>query len=293
MTECRIALAIRVRNEWQLVRGLLEQLRPILDEAWVLDDASDVPVGPQLDGIVPRLIHVRALQWSGSGGKLGEGLQRDYLLQRIKRESRCDWVLQLDADERIPNVDALARLATTADVDGWVLPLVDFYITPGDAEFVNPRDPSMVREWFGVETRWTMALFRPRRPVYVSRGDVREPQGLRVRRVRESGQCVIEHFGKAISVAEWERKVDFYSQHYPEYREKWLARRGAAVHNGVSDFGSALQRRGDPSFDPTRAPVIHRYRARNDVRSRAKQLVYGVVGPSRWLVATETRVITP
>jgi hypothetical protein len=275
-----IALAVRVRDEWSLVRGLLESVRGICDEAWVMDDASEVQPPASLRGVVERTTIVRSTHWSGRGGALGEGLQRDHLLQLIKRRSRCPWVLQLDADERLSDPAALVDLIRTPEVDAWALPLVDYYITPKDAERSDDVQPGRVREWFGIETRWTLALFRAIPTVFVSRGDVREPQGFHPSRVQEAPSPLIEHYGKSVSVSEWERKVDFYVQHYPQYREKWLARRGAAVHDGLSDFATQLVRRGDAAFDPRTAPVIHRYRAQTGPRLVAKRFVYGLLSPS-------------
>lgn len=275
-----IALAVRVRNEWPLVRGLLDHVGDLCDEAWILDDASDVAPPPDLGRSVKRVVLIRARNWSGAGGRLGEGLQRDHLLQRIKRASTCEWILQLDADERLANPAALRQLTDEREVDGWVVPLVDFYITPDDAEKVDNEAPDRVRLWFGIETRWTLALFRTVPRSYVSRGDVREPQGLVEKRVRETAVARIDHYGKAVSITEWERKVDFYVAHYPEYREKWLSRRGAAVHRGTSDFGTALVRRDDPDFDPCTAPVLHRYRVERGPRTIAKQLFFGILGDS-------------
>jgi hypothetical protein len=49
----------------------------------------------------------------------------------------------------------------------------------------------------------------------------------------------VRHYGKALSVARWERKCDYYAQHFPRYAAKWQARRGAAIHTH-SDFGRPL-----------------------------------------------------
>lgn len=50
----------------------------------------------------------------------------------------------------------------------------------------------------------------------------------------------VRHYGKAISVEEWEKTCDYYGKHFPQYSEKWEKRKGKAVHNGVSDFGNKL-----------------------------------------------------
>ena len=57
--------------------------------------------------------------------------------------------------------------------------------------------------------------------------------------------CSVRHYGKAISVEEWERTCDYYAHHTaePGLAEKWAARRGKAVHEyWTSDFGNKLIR---------------------------------------------------
>lgn len=279
-----IALAVRVRNEWDLLLGLLDSLRDTCDEAWILDDASETVAPREIYAALPRVVVLRAQEWSGEGGRLGEGLQRDFLLQRIRRGSRCGWVLQLDADERIARPDQLMELAVDADTDAWVLPLLDFYITPDDANATDRVEPGRVRKWFGPETRWTLCMFRPVRGIFVSRGVVREPQGFAPAKVRRTNGVIVEHYGKSVSVADWERKADFYIAQYPEYRAKWLERKGRAVHAYISDFGAPLLRRGD-AYSPDEAPSIYEYQACQGFSCTAKTLIYGRLAPSLLQVA--------
>lgn len=272
-----IALAIRVRDEWDLVHGLLLQLKDAVHEVWILDDASTTWPPSNITGFdgLPTYVF-RAAMWSGEGGSFGEGAQRDKLLQMMKRDSRCEWVLQLDADERIANPAGLLAL-TRQDKDAWVMPLVDYYITPGDADLVDRCSPQEVRHAFGPEVRWTLVLFRLQSWTFVSRGDVREPQGFRRARIGRS-TIVIEHYGKSISVEDWDRKARFYIEHYPAYREKWKDRLGKAVHESRSDFGHVLRHRGDLTYEPELAPVIHSYVPDVGIRTAVKALVLGLLG---------------
>jgi hypothetical protein len=52
----------------------------------------------------------------------------------------------------------------------------------------------------------------------------------------------VKHYGKAISVEEWERTCDYYAAHWTgAMRIKWERRRGKAVHSDMlSDFGLPL-----------------------------------------------------
>ncbi|MGD0247563.1 MAG: hypothetical protein ABSB75_00775 [Candidatus Limnocylindrales bacterium] len=196
-------------------------------------------------------------------------------------------MLQLDADERLDEPHAARELTHSETVDAWLLPLIDYYITPEDQlndDFVQPGN---VRQWYGPEVRWTLCLFRLMSSLYLSRGVVREPQGFASQRVAPSTTPTVEHYGKAVSILEWERKVDFYVSQYPAYRDKWMARRGAAVHDGVSDFGRPLVHRGEKSFDVRAAPRIYTYVVERGPRAIVKRLLYGKLGPSLWSVATE------
>ena len=49
----------------------------------------------------------------------------------------------------------------------------------------------------------------------------------------------VKHYGKAISVEEWEKTCDYYAEWPEPYGSKWAARRGKAIHT-ESDFGRPL-----------------------------------------------------
>ena len=54
----------------------------------------------------------------------------------------------------------------------------------------------------------------------------------------------VRHYGKAISIEEWERTCDYYinvrwSDRMPELRDRWKQRKGKAIHT-KSDFGRKL-----------------------------------------------------
>jgi hypothetical protein len=265
---------VRVRDEWTLLQGLLQSVRGLCDEAWILDDASALEAPRALLTVLPKVTVLRVSAWSG--GPSGEGLQRDYLMQRIKRECNCEWILQLDADERLSDTAALASLVTAKDCDAWVLPLVDYYITPEDAADTVHDVPDRVRNWFGIETRWTLCLYRPLNGLYIARGVVREPQGFRTLRVRRTHSVLVEHYGKAISLAEWERKADLYVSTYPDQRAKWLDRKGKFI----SDFGTPLLHRTRSAFMPEHSPSLHAYTPGIGIRHFAKTLLYGRLAPS-------------
>jgi len=54
----------------------------------------------------------------------------------------------------------------------------------------------------------------------------------------------VRHYGKAISIKEWEATCEYYVNHrwadrQPKLRDRWKARKGKAIHT-LSDFGRPL-----------------------------------------------------
>jgi hypothetical protein len=277
VSEQRIVLSTRVRGEWSLLGGLLDHVAAICSEAWILDDCSQEPA-PAYIASRDMPVHLfRAREWSLHGGTFGEGAQRDRLVHLIRESGRADWVLQLDCDERLCMTQDIQRVAELPDADAVVLPLVDYYITHEDSQDKDPAHPERVRSHYGPEVRWTLVLFRPMPRVYVDRGDARDPQGFDVSRVHYESTPVIEHYGKSVSVEQWEEKCRFYADLFPVYREKWLSRIGKAVHDDVSDFGGPLIRRGKP-FSASKMPSLYRYEAKRGMKASIKSLAYGRLG---------------
>lgn len=111
------------------------------------------------------------------------------------------------------------------------LRLFDFYITPEDMnkEWYD-------REWIGPEFRDILMMVRPQN---VNRFIDREAF-MTAERILRAG--FVRHYGKAISVENWEAKCTYYAEHLPEpYKSKWESRRGNAIKWDMkSDFGSPL-----------------------------------------------------
>lgn len=161
-----------------------------------------------------------------------EEMRPRQLLLQAARECGPDWVWCFDADERY---EGTLRLC---EGGGCNVRLFDAYLTR-DCEPCT-GSLSRLRRLFGPEYRDILMLFRPRCGNFTV-PDAREPcvrgpvafSGLRCR-----------HFGKGISVEQWEANCDYYSAFPEPYKSKWTARRGKAIHT-LSDFGRPLYEWGE------------------------------------------------
>lgn len=224
---------VKVRNEEEIIESTLDHYADICDGGiMVLDDASeDGTLGiVEAHGAVRYVIRVREWSEDWRERQVLEGTLRERLF-RSALDRGAEYVLAFDADERIeidPDIDI-------GSSEGWYFRLWDYYIT---AEDVDQGWES--RRWIGPEYRDILMLVRATRRVWFSDREPTLPRGWEPQR---GGDC--RHYGKAISVEEWEATCDYYSQfRSPEYRKKWLARKGKAVHT-ESDFGRPLCRWAD------------------------------------------------
>ncbi len=154
-----------------------------------------------------------------------------------KFATKDDWFVYLDADERV-EYDWSKLYKLSHDVIGIKMRLYDFYITPEDV-----NDKYYTRKYIGPEFRDILIAFRNLPTLEYKYLDQREVILGAEGKVLNEGY--VKHYGKAISVEEWEKTCDYYSNHFPMYAEKWKKRKGKAVHNGYSDFGNELIKWGE------------------------------------------------
>ena len=112
--------------------------------------------------------------------------------------------------------------------------LFDYYITPEDVGLRYSE-----RKWLGPEYRNILMAFRNLPTLSYHAPDQREVGIGAQGRIVTAGY--VRHYGKAISVEQWEATCEYYSRHFPKYSAKWEARKGKAVHV-MSDFGNELIR---------------------------------------------------
>jgi len=198
----------------------------------------------------------------------------------------ADWLLYLDADERIECDLRTLLESTPTRISGIKLGLLDAYLSDGQVQPYTGGALADLSRLFGPDERRILMLWRPERAFCFLGSDQREPvPGLGCRIVE--GPTVVKHFGKAISISQWEETCAYYTEHFPEpYRSKWAERRGRAIHS-ESDFGRPLLPWKDAiadtiRIDPPRrngrlllrrlqASVIHGVRRRTPRREKVEQ----------------------
>jgi len=236
-----IAGLMRVRNESLLIKETLDHLSRVVDSIYVLDDHStDNTV--EICKNHPKVRNtIEENKYSGPHMPTNEGIHRQRLVDCARKDAKYDWFIYIDADERFDDefIRDIHQLTEQTDYDAICLMLYDFYITDTDKNLVYNGNLSELRPYCGTEYRNTLILYRNISSFHYPYGmTTREPVGFKENRVFYSNYK-IKHYGKAISIEEWERKVDWYIQHYPRYRDKWKNRKGKAIHT-VSDFDTPL-----------------------------------------------------
>lgn len=224
----KIAGITRIRNEEAIIQETLDHFGSFCDSIYVYDDCStDRTVEictkhPKVKGIV------QGKAWD-EDRKRAEWQTRQAVLELAKKDNP-EWILYFDADERIDwNFEGYEQC------DGVVMKLFDYYITDMDAYGKYTE-----REWLGCEYREILMMFRNTPEVKYHIPDQRMATLKDDAKLLHAGY--VKHYGKAISIEEWEKTCEYYSKHFPEpYKSKWESRKGKAVHT-LSDFGRPLIR---------------------------------------------------
>jgi len=233
---------IRCRNEELVLQDSLDYLSRMVDGVVLYDDAStDKTV--EIARNHPMVLEViRNKKWRQHQRAWEETANRKLLYDRARRGYNPDWFVYVDADERIEgDVREFLNSKESDGIDGIRVQLFDAYVTPSDKEdYTQGMQLLNFRKYFGNERRDILMIWRnlPNINYSLPKPDMREPHGL------EDGKNVItkfycQHYGKAISVQQWEDTCEYYATNFPMYAAKWEERRGKAVHD-KSDFGTEL-----------------------------------------------------
>lgn len=223
----KLAAIARIRNVETLIPYTLAHVSKFADEIYLYDDCSTDHTVDICRSFPKVKIIIQGEGWASDprGRNEAEGLRQ--LPYEMALKNGADWVYCFDADEfaDFEGIDFTA--------DAYRMKLFDFYITPEDTR-LSWRD----RKWMGREYREILMLFKAHHRITFHQ---RQPTGVSGR-VETAGW--VKHYGKAISIRDWDRRCDYYVKHrggsyLPKFRDRWRERKGKAVHT-VSDFGTEL-----------------------------------------------------
>jgi len=235
MYKPRIAGLTRIRNESLIIKETLDHFSLYCDAGiYVYDDCStDNTVEicknhSNIKGVIS------SEKWDSDREK-AEWQNRQMVFEYAnKKDDKIDWFIYFDADERM-FFDMNIR--TLEENDAIKMRLFDFYITEEDKNRKYNGNLPMLRQKVGPEFREITMMFRNLPGVKWHLPDQREPSLPTGVRITIDG--FVKHYGKAISIQQWEDTCEYYSKHFPKYSEKWEARKGKAVHL-LSDFDRQL-----------------------------------------------------
>jgi glycosyltransferase involved in cell wall biosynthesis len=220
----------RVRNEELIIEDTIKHMLKYVPKILVFDDASEDTTAEICKSFKEVTVY-QGTEWS-TNRQWMETAHRHFLLEEARKQG-AEWCLYMDADERLvgdlPSLDA-------ASPNGYRFKLYDGYMTNDyKSEYISGDLSQLPRMW-GPECREILMLFRVAASRYMGL-DQREPVvsgGVSVT------QVFVKHYGKCISVDQWEETCDYYATYFPEpYKSKWESRRGKAIHT-LSDFGAEL-----------------------------------------------------
>ena len=220
-----IAGISRVRNEEVIIRDTVEHFLTFCDRLYVYDDVSTDSTRDILSEYEDVHLTV-GTEWMGDR-LTAETVERQLMLEEATADG-AEWICTFDADERVelPEQD-------WQQFDAVCMRLFDFYITAEDVDL-----PYHQRRWMGPEYRDIFMLYRNGPNIKFNHHGQRDMwMNVRGRKLFDG---FVKHYGKAISVEEWEATCEYYATHFGEpYRKKWDNRRGKAVHT-ESDWGRPL-----------------------------------------------------
>lgn len=224
---------LRVRNESEIILDTLNHMKDFCSGGiFVYDDCSADNTAELCEKHPSVNKVIRGTIWDSDRAK-AEYENRAVILNEAKKwATDADWFVYLDADERIEfewsKLDDVEK-----DIIGIRMRLFDFYITHEDIKLKYYQ-----RQFIGPEYRDILIAFRNLPTLAYKEPDQREVY------LGSEGKTILDgyvkHYGKAISIEEWEKTCDYYSQHFPQYSEKWEKRKGKAVHTKYSDWGNEL-----------------------------------------------------
>lgn len=228
---------MRARNESLLLKDTLDHASLHVDGVIVFDDdSSDNSVDIALNHPIVLEV-IKNKKWRSKHRKWEETSNRKLLSDRAEKYGPS-WIFYFDADERFEGDVRTLLHSIDESVDAIRISLLDAYITQGDrADFTQKDNLMNFRKMFGLERRDILMIWRGGVGAQYLYPDSREPANIDENKVITRLWC--QHYGKAVSIQQWEDTCKYYSENFPMYAEKWRARMGRAVHE-KSDFNTKL-----------------------------------------------------
>jgi glycosyltransferase involved in cell wall biosynthesis len=235
MKDIKIIGITRVRNEEEIIVNTLNHVGELVDGIVVCDDAStDKTV--ELCEAHPKVLKViKNKVWESNpiARNRAEGRLRQLPYNEAVKLG-ANWVYYFDADEYVD----FSLVNLDKEVETYFFRLFDFYITNEDVD----KD-YLERKFMGPEYRDIPMLFKVNNSINFHQ---RVPSG-HGKKMAIGGY--VKHYGKAISVEEWDKTCDYYINHRwrgvsPMLHERWKKRVGKAIHT-KSDFDTELITWGD------------------------------------------------
>jgi len=214
----------RIRNEEAIIQDTLDYYS-FCDALYVYDDASTDDTVKICKNHHKVKGLVEGKEWDINRPR-AEWQNRQAVLNEARKD-KPTWIIYFDADERIEY-----DFKGYQDYDGVIMKLFDYYITEEDKDLSYHH-----RQWLGPECRNILMMFRNTPEVCYWCRDQREATLKTGARILSAGY--VKHYGKAVSIEQWEATCEYYFQHFPAYSQKWLARKGKAIHT-LSDWGRPL-----------------------------------------------------
>lgn len=224
----------RVRNEELILADTLSHVSQFVDAIIAYDDCSTDSTLSILKKSKSVIQIIENKHWDLD--RVQQETEHRQILLDAAREFTPEWLFYFDADERFDLSRKIFRYLP-AGVDGVKIRLFDAYMTEDDrGDYVKGMSLWNFRRFFGPEYRDILMIFRNVDYICFEGLDAREPVGCR--EIVTQNYC--QHYGKGLSIKQWEETCDYYSTYFPEpYCTKWRQRRGKAIHTH-SDFGREL-----------------------------------------------------
>jgi len=222
----------RIRNEELIIQDTLDHMDTFCDGIIVYDDSS---TDSTLDICKKHKSVIKIIEnknWSEDRLTAEYASRQELFLEAKRHLGEDDWFVYMDADERIV-CDSLREMMRNADVIA--MKLFDVYITEDDKD-----KEYWERNMVGIEYRIIPMAYR----MSVAKGWKNRNQRECLYDPAKSWVAIsgyVKHYGKAISVDEWESTCDYYIKYFSKYSDKWAKRKGKAIHD-KSDFGTPLMK---------------------------------------------------